>query len=190
MKKKTVKSLALGLTSVFLLYTCTQLKPQDEVQHDTSQPQDSVVTEQELPTPTIKEIDSLAIVMEHPLAESEGEPISEADSELAPTPQAEPVPALPSEPVPTPQVEPEPTPPSEPEPTPPTEPEPTPPSEPEPEIEPQPTTPCPSVLYPTEPAPSEGMHFVVGFGWVEKPGPAVTIEVDSTGDINKIIGIM
>lgn len=47
-----------------------------------------------------------------------------------------------------------------------------------------------TVLTPTTPAPSDNMIYVPGFGWLPEGEPAVTIEMDSSGDINKQVGTM
>ncbi|MFI3250995.1 MAG: DUF6550 family protein [Eubacteriales bacterium] len=90
----------------------------------------------------------------------------------------------PTEPTPQPETQPEPQPTDPiPLPDPQQEPQPTEPTS-------QPTTPLTSVLTPTEPLPSDDMIWVAGFGWLSSGEPAVTIEADSTGDINKMVGIM
>ncbi|MFI3249831.1 MAG: hypothetical protein R3Y07_02575 [Eubacteriales bacterium] len=63
-------------------------------------------------------------------------------------------------------------------------------SQPKADPTPRPTTPPTSVFPSTELAPSDDMIWVAGFGWLEKPEPTITIEADSTGDINKMVGIM
>lgn len=117
----------------------------------------------EIPEPT------LALEPEIP---SEEEPLNEP----SPQPEAEPEPPT-TEPNPQPEAELK---------TPTIEENPQPKADPEP----QPTTPPTSVLTPTEPAPSDDMIWVAGFGWLPSGEPAVSIEMDSTGDINKMVGIM
>ncbi|MFI3251279.1 MAG: hypothetical protein R3Y07_10040 [Eubacteriales bacterium] len=183
MTTKAMKRVTLGLTSALLLYGFTQRNIVEEQPQNQAPPLNVVSVAK--PTLPLVEVD---FVNEVPI-ERVDEKVEVKES-FEPTPSTEPpsehppvtetMPEIPSEVAPQPQPNNEPQPTQTPEPEPNIEPDPTP-------VAPPPST---SVLHPNEDAPSDDMIWVAGFGWLPAGEPAVTIEVDSTGDINKMVGIM
>ncbi|MFI3251284.1 MAG: hypothetical protein R3Y07_10065 [Eubacteriales bacterium] len=187
MTTKTMKRVTIGLTSALLLYGFTQRNITEE------QPQNQVpplnVVSVVKPTLPLIEVDfvneePIERVHEDGAVEENFEPTPTIEPPIEQAPVTEIVPEISSE------VTPQPQPNNEPQPTQAPEAEPS--VEPNIESDPTPVAPPPStsVLHPNEDAPSDDMIWVAGFGWLPVGEPAVTIEADSTGDINKMVGIL